>query len=268
MLKSNLILVYFVILFGISSCRKDNDNNIIYDVILVAGQSNNYYGFNLNELTPFVESKNIKQLGRVDSLNYQIIPANEPLQNHSLPVNKGGYVLTFANLYAKTLLQENHKILIIPCAMSGSSFINNHWNKGDKYYEDAIERTKFILSHYRKSKLIAILWHQGESDEQNLDYQIDLDNFISNIKTDLISQKTPLILGGMVPFWVKQNTKRIAIQNIIKSTPNRLTNTGYANPEFPFIIEKSDNSINSIHYNAKGLRELGQRYFTEYLKLK
>jgi len=268
MLKSNLTIVYFVILFGISSCRKDNDNSIIYDVILVVGQSNNYFGFNLNELTPFVESENIKQLGRIDSLNYQIIPATEPLQHHNIPINKGGYVLTFANLYEKSLLKKNHKILIIPCAKWGSSFIDNDWNKGDKYYKDAIERTKYILSHYRKSKLTAILWYQGESDEQNPNYQIDLDNFVSNIRTDLISQKSPLILGGMVPFWVKQNSKRKAIQNIIKSTPNRLTNTGYANPELPFIIEKYDNAIDSVHYNAKGLRELGQRYFTEYLKLK
>ena len=266
MLVKSSVIVGLVVSFGLISCRKDIDNQTIYDVILVVGQSNNYYGDNLDDLEPFKVSESIKQLGRYDSLNYQIIPATEPLQNYTLPINKGCYVLTFANLYSKTILKNNHKILIIPCAKWGTSFIENDWNKGDKLYRDAIERTNYVLSHFRKSKLTAILWHQGESDIENSNYQTDLDNFILNIRKDINQENTPFILGGMVPFWVKQNSKRIAIQNIIKNTPTRLPNTAYANPQFPFIIDKYDNSIDSLHYSAKGLRELGQRYFTEFMK--
>jgi len=254
----------FLLFLSLISCRKDPSNPIIYDVFLVVGQSNNYYGDDLDLLASFVESENIKQLGRHDSLNYQIIPATEPLENHSKPLNKGSYVLTFAKLYAKNLLDKNHKVLIIPCAKTGTSFIKHDWNKGDKLFTDAVERTSYILRRYRGSKLSAILWHQGESDVNNENYQTDLDNFITIIRTELNAKHTPFILGGMVPYWVKQNNKRKGIQSIIKNTPNRMLYTKYANPEFPFVIEKKDNTVDSIHYNAKGLRELGQRYFTEF----
>ena len=194
----------FLFLLSLISCRKDLSHPIIYDIFLVVGQSNNYYGDDLDLEAPFVESGDIKQLGRHDSLNYQIIPATEPLENYSKPVNKGGYVLMFVNLYAKELLKKNHKVLIIPCAKSGSSFIKNYWNKGDKLFMDAVERTSYILRRYKGSKLSAILWHQGESDINNENYQDDLDDFITTIRTELNAKHTPFILGGMVPYWVKQ----------------------------------------------------------------
>lgn len=254
-----------ILLFlSLVSCRKDPNNSIVYDIVLVVGQSNTYYGDDLDLLEPYVQSEHIKQLGRHGDVNYKVIPATEPLENHSKPTNKGGYVLTFASLYANSVLDDNHKLLLIPCAKSGSSFMHGDWKKGNALYKDAVERTNYILSHFRTSELRAILWHQGESDVDNENYETDLDNFILNIREDLNNEETPFLLGGMVPYWVKQKSKRMAIQTIIKNTPNRIKNTRYSDPEFPFIIEKKDNTVDSIHYDAKGLRELGQRYFLEF----
>lgn len=41
---------FSVVIFGCIgvSCRKDKDDSIIYDIVVVIGQSNNYYGANLN----------------------------------------------------------------------------------------------------------------------------------------------------------------------------------------------------------------------------
>lgn len=263
-----MFVVGFITLTLLNSCRKDERSDEIYDVILIIGQSNNYYGDDLDQLKPLEISENIKQLGRFDDHNYQIIPATENLEHHTYESNKGGYALTFAKLYESKKLEENHKILLVPCAKFGSSFIEHNWNKGDKYYNDAIERTSYVLVKYPKSQLACILWHQGESDVNNVDYESNLDAFVKNLRTDLNAKNTPFILGGMVPFWAKQNSDRIKIQNIIKNTPNRLEKTAYADPNFPFLIEKSNNSKDSIHYSAKGLRELGQRYFYEFLGVK
>lgn len=43
--------------------------------------------------------------------------------------------------------------------------------------------------------------------------------------------------------------------------------TGYANPTVPFVIEKENKNVDTIHYNANGQRELGKRNFEEYIKI-
>ena len=93
-----------------------------------------------------------------------------------------------------------------------------------------------------------------------------LDSMIVNFRTDLEMDNTeiPFILGGMVPYWVDQDPQRIITNNIIENTPNRISNTAYANPRIPFLIEKENNDDIPVHYDAAGLRELGRRYFTEY----
>jgi hypothetical protein len=115
--------------------------------------------------------------------------------------------------------------------------------------------------------LTSILWHQGESDVGSLSYETDLDNFILNLRSDLDANDTPFIVGGMVPFWVDQAIERIEQQQIIMNVLNRHENIGYANPELSFRIEKPDNFIDAIHYDAAGQRELGKRYFSEYYSL-
>ena len=115
--------------------------------------------------------------------------------------------------------------------------------------------------------LTSILWHQGESDVGSPSYETDLDNFIINIRNDLNAANVPFNIGGMVPFWVDQTVERIQQQHLIMTAANRHNYIGYANPELPFRIEKEDNFFDVIHYDAEGQRELGKRYFNEYVLL-
>ena len=54
---------------------------------------------------------------------------------------------------------------------------------------------------------------------------------------------------------------------IISSSIERHDYVGYADPESPFVIQKEDNTIDEIHYDAKGQRELAKRYFEEFVKI-
>ena len=76
-----------------------------------------------------------------------------------------------------------------------------------------------------------------------------------------------LFLVGWCHFWVDKYDERIKQQDIISNTVNRLNLIGYANPELPFRIEKQDNFFDEIHFDAVGQRELGKRYFSEYIRL-
>lgn len=271
MLKTRLIhIILLVLINSLLACRKDDvtsDDSESYDVILVAGQSNTHYGWGYDSLLDHPDAR-IMQLGRFDEQNYKIVQATEPLDNHTRKKNRIGFALTFAKLYADMFLEDNRNILIIPCGRAGSGFKNNQWNPDDIYYKDAVERTRFVFNYFKKSKLVAILWHQGEDDVSNPEYQSELDHFISTLRSELGATKVPLILGGMVPYWVEQAENRVVTQQIIKNTPQRMDLVGYADPSYPFPIVKEIDSIDAIHFDASGMRELGLRYFTSYIELR
>ena len=71
----------------------------------------------------------------------------------------------------------------------------------------------------------------------------------------------------MVPYWVSQDDYRKNQQMIISSSIDRHDHIGYADPELPFVIQKNDNTIDQIHYDAKGQRELANRYFEQFVKI-
>lgn len=240
------------------------NNNTQYDIIIIAGQSNTNQGIGLDTEID-VPDDNIFQLGRYSIYNHVITPANEPLQHHTSDTQKIGFGLTFSKLYNEYENINNNPLLIIPCGFGGSSLIKN-WNFDGFLYTDMIERVKFITKKYPNSKVKVLLWHQGESDISSSNYSEHLQEFILKTRTDLNSDH-PFILGGMVPFWTKKHESRIKQQNIIKNIPNIVDNTAYADPEIPFVIRKQDDTFDEVHYDAKGQRELGKRYFTAYQNL-
>jgi hypothetical protein len=258
-----------LILLVVASCRKDfpDHSEIGYDVILVAGQSNTHWGWGFDAQLDKSDER-IFQLGRFKENDFRVIAAEEPLDHHTKKKNRIGFALPFAKLYANAFLEDDRAVIIIPCGRAGSGFKNNRWNKGDYCYEDAVERTQFVLNNFRNSKLIAVLWQQGEDDISNLNYQQNLDQFIADMRSDLGAPEVPFILGGMVPFWVEQDSLRMQTQQIIQSTKLRLENIGYADPSAPLIISKVADSLDVLHYSAEGLRELGMRYFAAYLELR
>ncbi len=266
--KTILIPYAFTVLFCIS-CRKDSsiiDYNT-YHVIIIAGQSNTHYGSGYNSILDSPDS-DIMQFGRKNENNFKVILATQPLDHHTKKDSSIDFSLTFAKLYKKQFLNSEEKILIVPAGKAGTSFKKKHWSKEEDLYDDLVRRVKFILNSLPRSELKVFLWHQGESDVTNSNYQKDLDTFITNIREDLNNDSLPFILGGMVPYWVEKDSINKKTQQIIKSTPNRLENVAYADPNVPFIIEKDSNEVNQIHYDAKGLRELGKRYYMQYLKIK
>ena len=211
----NLIFSFFTTLILCSCGLKSDPNNYI---ILVIGQSNTHAGIGFDvELDKPV--KGIKQLGRFGTDNMKIIEAVEPIQHHTKNKTKIGFSFTFAKLL-KNQLNSDSNIILIPCGFGGTGFKDNRWNKGDDLYNDAIKRVKSTVKNYPDSKLITILWHQGEKDIGSNSYQTDLDNFIINLRNDLDANDVPFIVGGMVPFWVdqvftKEKNNRILYQTLL-----------------------------------------------------
>ncbi len=273
MQRKHLLLLFqftaLIFLFVLFSCKRVKDVVHIppsndFDIILVIGQSNTHQGIGYNWVLDAPDD-NIKQLGRFNEYNYKVIEAHEPLDHFSRLENNIGFALTFAKLYKNKYLTKGRNVLIIPGGMGGTGFSTNNWNVGNNLYADAVQRTNYILSNYR-SKLVAILWHQGESDVGNPYYQASLDSMIVHLRKDISgnNDSLPFILGGLVPYWVDGDSSRQATNQIIESTVNRIPKTAYANPRVPFVIVKPDNNFVSLHFDAAGQREMGKRYFFEF----
>ncbi len=239
----------------------------IFDVFLVAGQSNTLNGCCKDPAVQKTDSL-IMQLGRFDEENLEIILAKEPLAHHNTKPNRIGFAMTFAMMYKDKYLDEEKKILIIPTGHGGTGFIDNHWNPGDDYYEDAVMRVNYVFQKYPNSKLRAILWQQGEKDvnQKSNHYRADLDTMIVQIRKDLdvADLSVPFFMGGMVPYWVDKKKRRGVQQRYIRKTAERHPNVWYVSPYDPFRIKKEDNKADEIHYDAKGQIELGKRYFYQY----
>lgn len=231
-----------------------------FDVILVAGQSNTHSGDSFDP-TLDTSDENIFQLGRFDDDDMQIILAEEPLQHTSKNENKIGFAMTFAKHYLQ-IAPRGRQVLIIPCGLGGSGFINGRWNPGDEIYEDAITRVNFVLNSQENSRLVAILWHQGEGDVINFDFQNDLDNMISSMRRDIVGDqsRTPFILGGFVPEWVALDRARQVQQTILQDTPKRNLYSSYVTTTG--LTANSNEDI--IHFSAEAQRILGKRYFDQF----
>lgn len=239
-----------------------------FDIILVAGQSNTLNGDGLDSAIDSV-SNGVFQLGRWNGNDLKIIDATEPLDYPDKRVDRIGFGLTFAKLYKDSCLKNGRQVLVIPCGKGSTGFYSNDWNNGDHMYNDAVKRVNYIIHNFPGSELKVILWQQGEHDVLNQDFEQQLDSMIIGFRHDIVqwSDNKIFIAGGMVPYWVDQLPSRQAHQMRIKNVTSRVAYTAFVDPTLPFVINKSDNKIDDIHYNAEGLRELGKRYFEVYKKM-
>jgi len=246
-----------------AACKKDSplESELPYDIFLIAGQSNTHLGKGLDTLID-TDDQRIKQLGRFGTHNKRVIAAKEPLEHWTAAVNDIGFGLTFAKASLAKYMHEGRRVLLIPCGHGSTGLSTNHWNKGNALYNDAVERTRSALSLNKENKLIAILWHQGESDVTWPGYEPRLDSMITRMRREITGdQSVPFLLGGLVPGWVEKDTSRKIMQSAISNTPKRVANTAFVSPYYPVVIKTANMGITEVHYDAAAQRILGKRYF-------
>ena len=150
---------------------------------------------------------------------------------------------------------------IIPCADGGSSL--EMWMPGELIYDNAVFQAK---QAQRTSKIIAVLWHQGESDcfaERWPLYEERCLHIFESIRKELgLGDDVPFLVGGLGDFlkdWNPERAKHLpevnkAIRRVVDSRDwiTFVPATG--------LTHKGDN----LHFNAAALREFGERYFAAF----
>ena len=170
-----------------------------------------------------------------------------------------GPAASFAQAWCNA--NKNEQIGLIPCAEGGSSI--DEWNKEGALFRHAVSEAKFAMGN---SELIAILWHQGESDGHSgkyKNYYQKLNVLINSFRKELGALEAPFIVGGLGDYLGKSGFGISCVehdlinQELLKYAENNRNCyfvTGiklYPNPD-------------GIHINAESQRRFGIRYFEAY----
>ena len=220
--------------------------------VLLIGQSNMAGRGYLHEVTP-IYNENIFMLSNG---RWQMM--TEPI-HFDRSVAGVGPAASFAQAWCNA--NKNEQIGLIPCAEGGSSI--DEWSKESTLFRHAVSEAKFAMEN---SELIAILWHQGESDGRSKKYKNyyhKLNILVNSFRKELGDLEVPFIVGGLGNYLGKSGFGRSCVeydlinQELLKYVEN--------NRNCYFVTgEKLYPNPDGIHINAESQRRFGIRYFKAY----
>ncbi len=165
---------------------------------------------------------------------------------------------TFVENYA-----DEHKgveVGVIPCADGGTSL--DQWQEGSILFDNAVFQAKLAM---RTSKLVGILWHQGEGDCSEEHYSLYLEKITAIMKAfrKQLGENIPIVVGGLgdflkdrleSPVLVNYHYVNSALEEFAKTFPR----TAFASAKG--LTSNPDN----LHFNHKSLMEFGLRYYSAF----
>ncbi len=237
-----------------------------FDIIIQAGQSNSE-GCGFGDATePFIPNENIWFLNNDFSIS---IACEQVIEN--IIVNN--FSLSFAREYIeKNKLQYGRKLLIIRAAIGGTGFLDNRWGMTDDLYLKMIEMIKVALALNPKNKLVALLWHQGETDAiLNSTKEIHFNNLltlVNSVRSTFHCENLPFIAGDFVQQW-KMDNIQICVP-IIEAIKEVCENIGNAQFVETNELRSNDQMIgngDTIHFCREALNQLGEKYFNAYCEI-
>lgn len=156
---------------------------------------------------------------------------------------------------------------IIPCADGGTSV--TQWQPGSILYDHAVLMGRLAQ---RTSHIVAVLWHQGESDARTADralpYSERFLRMARSLRRDLQLEDVPFIVGGLgdfMPRFINRNGEPYPyweeINRQLRELAQREPLTGFASAEG--LKDRGD----SLHFGTPALVEFGERYYEAFLPL-
>ncbi len=220
--------------------------------VLLIGQSNMAGRGYLYEVTP-IYNENIFMLrnGRWQMMT-------EPI-HFDRSVAGAGPAASFAQAWCSA--NKDEQIGLIPCAEGGTCI--DEWDRKGPLFRHAVSEAKFAME---TSELIAILWHQGESDScggRYKNYYQKLSTLVTSLRKELDVPEVPFIVGGLGDYLGKSGFGKSSVEyNFINQELHKYAEN---NRNCYFVTGKELNpNPDGIHINAESQRRFGIRYFEAY----
>lgn len=237
-----------------------------FDVIIQAGQSNSQ-GIGMGAADqPFSPSDKIWFLNS----DFTISKAAEEVWGNEIVNN---FSMSFCREYIeKGRLQQGRKLLIVKSAVGGTGFLDKHWGPSDDLYLRMIEMTKTAVELNPKNKLIALIWHQGETDASlNASYETHYNNLtilINLVREQFGCKSLPFIAGDFVNQWKTDNIE--ICKPVVKAIRDVCGDIGYAKfVETDELLSNDQRFGNkdTIHFCREALNILGVKYFDAFCEI-
>lgn len=170
----------------------------------------------------------------------------------------------FAERYA-----EKYKVDVglICCADGGTCL--EQWKPGGILLDNAIFQARLAL---RTSTIAGVLWHQGESDCNevlSLTYEQRFLPIMKELREKLDLYDVPFLLGGLGDFLVNYEKADLSDMRNYIHINEALIRIAEQNPMTGFVSAKGlTANPDNLHFSAESLYEFGNRYFEEFEKLR
>jgi len=234
-----------------------------FDVIIQAGQSN-AEGCGMGRASqPFEPSGDILYLNG----DFTICQANERVWGNEIV---GDFSLSFCTSYIRNgLLQAGRKLLVIRSSVGGTGFLDHRWGMTDDLYIRMMDMIKTALELNPKNRLVAFLWHQGETDAiLNATRQGHYDNLsalLKSVRSTFKAEKLPFVAGDFVYRWKSENVS--ICEPVIASIKDVCADAGNARFVETDGLACNDDAVGNqdiIHFSREALNLLGVRYFEAF----
>lgn len=233
--------------------QDEHDNG--YAVIPLLGQSNmvgkDSIQKNIDDYDKLIDDR-VYQM----DIEYNIEKASQPIDF----VDENKRVSCWKS-FCENLIKNglNRKILLVPAAVGGSGFQNNHWNQGDDTYNKAVEWINEATDLHPLNGILSCLWIQGETDNQS---ELGQDNYYNRFmamiagfenEIDQFDDETPFILSQVNNSSAIDLDEFNNILNTIGSSDNRFYTTTKDD-----LLMRTDET----HFTAPSIRTIGKRMFS------
>ena len=234
-----------------------------YDIILIAGQSN-AAGRGESSVAD-VDDPKVMQFGgnTADVASYQkMVSTNFPLW-HPEPelANWRGPGATLGSAYAAGLT-AGRQVLLVPVAWGSSTLIGGGWAPGGTQREFAVAQANAAVAAAKAinpaSRLVGILWVQGETDGENgvstAAYLAAFNSMLADFRSRITGGPAAwCVVGSLVPEAITWAGHAGYPAIDIAHMRAVLANTNIAFAQGPFGKNRGDR----LHYNRAGAIDLG-----------
>ena len=274
---------------------KKDFSKMVFDIIIVAGQSNAEGNGVSLDAKPLVIpdayeiiDKNkygmkLKEDGSYDSLDfvYPVETVIRELQERNIDgIYNSDLSLSFVEQYKKSrFYSPDRKILIIKTAYGGSGFAFDQQGIGNPLYKRTLDMINAGLSLNENNRIVALLWHQGEHDAyENAQFSYDerYEYYYQNLLKMFLAFREeykqfdfPIITGELCRDWKKRyKVESEAVEKATIDVCNKIGNAAFVRA---FDLPSNAEAINNgdlDHFSKESILTLGKRYFEAFSSLK
>lgn len=258
-----------------------------YDIVVLAGQSNaegrglgqGKYPFEANpRIMEYIDPYPFRMEKNAEGEDWLVMhePPRFVLKENAEEKNQKGEALaslipTFASSYLQKVLAPNRKLLIVKAAVDGTGFYwRDQWGKGERLTNRLFQVTEEALHLGTSSRLVAVLWHQGEHEVFERPWLKDEERkaFYHRCFLELIEEfrsrfgNIPWIAGEGTKRWEKDYPHESkAVWDAAKEVIKEVRNAAFVSSDGLLSNEEEIHNGDLLHFSRRSQEILGERYF-------